>query len=1208
MASQDQISKNMVAQLKALDPSISAEVGTPERRIIDTVAKAIADAQVDLNLLQGAFDIDAKFGTDLDNMLSVFGFGRQMGRRATGYITFSRNEPATSAIIIPTGTNVFTPSGGTGDVSVIFRTTTAVKLEVGETSVVVPIEAVQIGESGNVPAGVITETLGSPVYGITSVTNEYPISGGKDAESDSQLKARFTTAGPYRNLAGTYDQFMSLALSTVSKKATVIGPISKYSEYIQVPSVFDGDGGNGDSSQVHEFTTALSTNINSKYIYENLPNFVINQIGASPYYYNEDYDYILNISPADKNRGDAYRNRATNDPISTNFPTIYQPNVTFANVYIGIDQNKPTNAIAPNDVLLFEYSYMSTASRNDYHQNILNCVDVYVDNEDAKTANVTIPRPGNSVPTYTFNENPNSAFYVDNYRRFGDPASRPISGNVFTPLPNQPIIDLPNQINLTTCSFKKDVHYWLVEEITSLRGTIRARNGIEWSASIRGQKTDDPVDGPYTGEYINLNILSSATLQVDIPSGSDVSTSTVSNEFAVSNYYSDTDTGVDGYNLKGKLTIPTGHKIEKGDVITVAGITSPFDATFNVQNATVVKTGSNYVVYNLNTTTPINVNSPAPAGAKITVKSIKSTTSQPLIKVANAEIFPATGYVLIGSEILSYSSITNGTTFSITERGCFGTKKANILTPSATVTVLIETAESIVNLPLMDYILIDSEVIEYKKPPGASDKLLQLVERGAKGTYVNEHESGSAIKLLFQTIDNEIQIENYQYDENIITLQALLEANKQVTTDVLAHKTKVRYFKPDITVMYSSGANKASVDESIRKALIGYFDSLYFGGIVQLSDILQTVHNVGGVDNVRWSKDILDGNNALTDSSGDARPRLIETNKYGDPIAQPILDLIRIGDGNSSTAYSLYLPKLTTELFTFINPPSDLAAEVISDSGDNDDSYYYVVTALTNNGETTISNEASAANVGDESQIKLTWSASANAVSYRVYRSTVSNAWTSAAELIADIAGVSYTDNLNEDTASVQLPPVNNSATTESYSFNVENTFEIQYGQNEPIEIEFNDLLSQNYDADISYSKDEIVAYGSTYYISIIDDNIDNPPPTSPGEWTEDSTNKIAFSAKLNTHANFVTVSNENNFVFAPTFNNRIIIEYNSLLAKDKLSILNANINQGYGVYNSDFQIGDDELIALPVGMNEATDLSSIITIREKAQNTWNSL
>lgn len=1190
MATQDQISQSMIEQLRALDSSISAEVGTPERRIIDTVAQAIADAQVDLNLLQGAFDIESKFGPDLDNMLSILGFGRQSGRRATGYITFSRNSASTSAVIIPTGTTVFTPSGGDGNVSVTFRTTTSGRLEIGSTSVVVPIEAVQPGTIGNVAAGTITETVGTPVYGITSVVNEYATTGGQDQESDSELKARFTTAGPFRNLAGTYDQFMSLALSTVSKKANVVGPISKYSEYIQIPSTFDGDGGNGNAGDTHAFTTALSNNANSKHIYKNVPYFVIDNTGASPVYYTANYDYVLNTTPEDKNRGDAYRQSSIIDPTSTELPVLYQPNVTFTNVYTGSADTKPTNALSPEDVLLFEHSYMSTASRNDYYNNVLNCVDVYVNGNDIKTASATIPRPGNSVPTFTFNETSTSAFYVDNFRRVGESGHRPISGNIFTPLYNQPITELPDRINLTNCWFTKGIHYWLVEEVTSLYGTVRARNGIEWSTTIKGQTSVDATDGPYTGEYINNTISSAATLKVALPSSTSVSTTMDTLSYTVTNKVAASSVAT--------LTIGS-HSLKAGDTVSVAGV----DGTFNKTSVVLTAVGSTTISYALSATV-----SSTSSGGTVTLLIIKSSNTTP-IKVSSTAAFPNTGYILIGSEILQYTGKTS-TQFTIDQRGAFGTTPAAITASSSTtVNVLIEIqANTTTQLPSTDWILIDSEIIKYTKPPGASDSLLQLVTRADQGSYQNSHIADATISLLLQTVDRSVLIDSYQYDDNIVALQALLEANKQVTTDVLAHKAKVRYFKPDVTVMYAPGVNRASVNDTIRNALVNFFDTIYFGSEIQLSDIIQTIHNVAGVDNVRWSKDVLETNNQGADSSGDARPRLVETDQYGNPVSQPVLDLVKIGDGTTATTYNLYLPYLTSTVASVIKAPTNLTASLTSGSGST--TYYYVVTALTENGETTKSDEISVSSAGTTGTITLSWSPVKNATGYRIYRNTTSNAWTTGALLVDEAyeSDSSYIDDVSVATEG-DIPKSVNTATFDLDKTQPISNFRIQYGQYEPVEIQYDDFLIQLYDPNITYGKGEVVLYGSKYYVSKIDDN-QGSTPSSLAKWTEDTVNKIAFTAKINQSYNLITATNTNNFVFSPSFNNRIVITYNSMSAKDKLSIVDTNVNVGYGVYNSDFQIGDDELASLPVGAltNGTLDLSTMITIREKSQNTWNSV
>jgi hypothetical protein len=100
----------------------------------------------------------------------------------------------------------------------------------------------------------------------------------------------------------------------------------------------------------------------------------------------------------------------------------------------------------------------------------------------------------------------------------------------------------------------------------------------------------------------------------------------------------------------------------------------------------------------------------------------------------------------------------------------------------------------------------------------------------------------------------------YLFDQNVSDLQAITEKNKQVTQDVLVHRAKLRYFRPIVTIMYTLGATRSTVDASIAAALGVFYQNQYFGSTVQLSDVLQVIHNVPGVDNVRWTNDSPAGN------------------------------------------------------------------------------------------------------------------------------------------------------------------------------------------------------------------------------------------------------------------------------------------------------------------------------------------------------------
>jgi hypothetical protein len=84
-----EISRAIRAQLQILDPDISTESLTPERKIIDTVSEVVAEAEVDTYVLDYQYNVDAKVGVDLDKFVALFGFARQGGKRATGTVTFT---------------------------------------------------------------------------------------------------------------------------------------------------------------------------------------------------------------------------------------------------------------------------------------------------------------------------------------------------------------------------------------------------------------------------------------------------------------------------------------------------------------------------------------------------------------------------------------------------------------------------------------------------------------------------------------------------------------------------------------------------------------------------------------------------------------------------------------------------------------------------------------------------------------------------------------------------------------------------------------------------------------------------------------------------------------------------------------------------------------------------------------------------------------
>lgn len=785
MATQKDIAQNMIDQLRATDPAISAEVGTPERMIIDTVAQALAEAQVDLNVLQGVLDVDAKVGNDLDAFLALFGFGRQQGTQSTGYVKLGRDTSAVADIRIPAGTQFVARNAGTDGGDVIFYSTSSATLSANAVSIIVPIACQVNGIIGNVDANKITEPYNKPIVGITSINNDYATSGGVDLEVDLDMKARFKATGPFRNLSGTESQYLATAISTYAKKATVVGPITRYKEYIQVPAVDDateyqGYTGNGAQNQ---FTTALSINQNAKYVYDNVAYHLANDSTVPVTHYTQDLDFVMNFTGTSKNRGDAYREYLNNvdvDPSSA--AANNRPSVTINNVWTATDlTNKPATTIAPGDILLSEYSYLSKASRNDYERGILNCVDVYVNNNDYQLATAVIPRPGINIPTIKFTTDSSNAFYIKNFTRINEPGHCPVDGNIFTPLFNQPSMDLPNSISLSDTTFYKNIHYWAVQDVTPIGGTVRARNGIEWSSTIRGAKSGDSSSGPYTGQYILQKKLESALTNVVYDTS--IAANTPTNITLVTQLSNDGATAV-----KAGMSV-TGAYFQSGTIVTLVN--------------------GNTITLNKATTNTLAVTSTTATFGY----SIDGTGSTAQIVVPDTGEWPSSGTVLIDNEYIQYSATSSS--------------GGPVSTYTAT------TYSSLNSIALTG------------------------LTRASYSTLINSHDIGSSVYLKYNDADTSVTVNQYTFDNNIYTLQGALDGVKQVTTDVLAHKAKVRYFKPDITIMSNSGISLSTVKSSIRQSLLTYFENSYFGNTIQLSDILQTVHNTPGVDNVKWSKDLI---------------------------------------------------------------------------------------------------------------------------------------------------------------------------------------------------------------------------------------------------------------------------------------------------------------------------------------------------------------
>ncbi len=128
-------------------------------------------------------------GSCLDAHAAARGLSRKAAVAAAGSLTFSREQAAATDLVIPAGTAA---AASLAD-EVSFATTEEVILTAGQTQVTAPAACQQPGKTGNAAAGAVTVMI-DPPQGITAVTNGEPFTGGEEAETDEELRARLADA------------------------------------------------------------------------------------------------------------------------------------------------------------------------------------------------------------------------------------------------------------------------------------------------------------------------------------------------------------------------------------------------------------------------------------------------------------------------------------------------------------------------------------------------------------------------------------------------------------------------------------------------------------------------------------------------------------------------------------------------------------------------------------------------------------------------------------------------------------------------------------------------------------------------------------------------------------------------------------------------------------------------------------------------------
>jgi uncharacterized phage protein gp47/JayE len=92
----------------------------------------------------------------------------------------------------------------------------------------------------------------------------------------------------------------------------------------------------------------------------------------------------------------------------------------------------------------------------------------------------------------------------------------------------------------------------------------------------------------------------------------------------------------------------------------------------------------------------------------------------------------------------------------------------------------------------------------------------------------------------------------YEYNNVPTAVQRDMDRWRMIGTDAVVHQAKQIFLKFNIAVIYNLAADPTVTSTAIDTALADYLSKVGLASVVQASDVLQTIHNVPGVDAVRF--------------------------------------------------------------------------------------------------------------------------------------------------------------------------------------------------------------------------------------------------------------------------------------------------------------------------------------------------------------------
>ncbi len=223
-----QVVQSMQDNISLRRPTLDTKAGTVARDLfIDNPADQIAGVYRDMQLIQRTQSILNATGKILEQFGSNYGIAKDLGKRASGNAILTFNSLLNN-INIPSGTTITAKTGAvfrvtaniiisasTKGIYASYASSISDQLHIAGISdqyaVQIPIEAINVGSNGNVPAYALVQTS---ISGVSNVTNITQTIGGANPQGDSQYRNEIL-AGLSGSAAGTSRGYKN-SLLTVS--------------------------------------------------------------------------------------------------------------------------------------------------------------------------------------------------------------------------------------------------------------------------------------------------------------------------------------------------------------------------------------------------------------------------------------------------------------------------------------------------------------------------------------------------------------------------------------------------------------------------------------------------------------------------------------------------------------------------------------------------------------------------------------------------------------------------------------------------------------------------------------------------------------------------------------------------------------------------------------------------------------------------------